>query len=287
MRAVLAGPGAQPRRRGGGGQRLRRGDAAPGPGRERCSTPWAGGHAWTCRRCCRPIPAAAAQPLELSLLPFGPEALEMFLRLEQPAPPGAPPQGDGYETIGQFYDAVEQGLRHLCEQLGERAVFSGDPARPGGRHPLPATPGARCSRWRTWSPRWERWRRSSSRARARPVGRGLGRRPGHLPPRTGRGRPLLPLMELKLGRRYQRGDTPKSGPTGERISVNLSAVRRCGPTRGCPTTPPQRRPHGAGEFNPHLLHPAEPAGAGLRRRPEAARRRRRHHVRAQGPGPPP
>jgi hypothetical protein len=29
------------------------------------------------------------------------EALEMFLRLEQPAPPGAPAEGDGYETIGQ------------------------------------------------------------------------------------------------------------------------------------------------------------------------------------------
>jgi Ferritin-like len=53
----------------------------------------------------------------------------MFLRLEQPAPPGAHAEGDSYETIGQFYDAIEEGLHHLCAELGEREVFSGDPAR--------------------------------------------------------------------------------------------------------------------------------------------------------------
>src|SRR5206468_3972801 len=67
--------------------------------------------------------------LELSLVPFGPEALEMFLRLEQPAPSGAPSEGDHYETIAQFYDAIEEGLRYLCAELGEAAVFTGDAAR--------------------------------------------------------------------------------------------------------------------------------------------------------------
>ncbi|MET7464953.1 ferritin-like domain-containing protein [Nonomuraea sp. NPDC005501] len=58
--------------------------------------------------------------LELSLVPFGPEVLEMFLRLEQLAPPGAPPEDNNYETIGQFYAAIEQGLRYLCDTLGEK-----------------------------------------------------------------------------------------------------------------------------------------------------------------------
>ncbi|NRQ38175.1 hypothetical protein HII36_41055 [Nonomuraea sp. NN258] len=70
--------------------------------------------------------AAAA---ELALMPFGPRALEMFLRLERPAPPDAAPQDDGYPTIGRFYAAIEQGLRELCDRLGEAAVFAGDPAR--------------------------------------------------------------------------------------------------------------------------------------------------------------
>ncbi|NGO13998.1 hypothetical protein G5C60_42020 [Streptomyces sp. HC44] len=76
----------------------------------------------------RPLPHGD-RSLELSLVPFGSETLEMFLRLEQPALPGAPAEGDNYETIGQFYDAIEEGLRHLCAELGEREVFCGDPAR--------------------------------------------------------------------------------------------------------------------------------------------------------------
>ncbi|MFC7040720.1 ferritin-like domain-containing protein [Nonomuraea rubra] len=163
-------------------------------------------------------------PLELSLLPFGPEALEMFLRLEQPAPPGAPPQGDGYETIGQFYDAVEQGLRHLCEQLGERAVFSGDPARQVAGTHFRHTGGALFA---------VEDLESALGALEEIVEQGEGTARGEVwdgdkdvfHPERDEVAHYFRLMELKLGRRYQRGDTPKSGPTGERISVNLSAVR--------------------------------------------------------------
>ncbi|MEU3188218.1 ferritin-like protein [Streptomyces sp. NPDC006923] len=76
----------------------------------------------------RPLPHGD-RSLRLSLVPFGKEALEMFLRLEQPALPGAPAEGDNYKTIGQFYDAIEQGLHHLSTELGEQEVFSGDAAR--------------------------------------------------------------------------------------------------------------------------------------------------------------
>lgn len=31
-------------------------------------------------------------------------------------------------------------------------------------------------------------------------------------------------MELKVGRRYRRGDTPRSGPTGEALSVDFGGV---------------------------------------------------------------
>ncbi|WP_259471634.1 ferritin-like protein [Streptomyces shenzhenensis] len=65
----------------------------------------------------------------------------MFLRLEQPALPGAPAEGDHYETIGQFYDAIEQGLRHLCAELGEPEVFCGDPARQVTAGPFAHTGG--------------------------------------------------------------------------------------------------------------------------------------------------
>jgi hypothetical protein len=32
------------------------------------------------------------------------------------------------------------------------------------------------------------------------------------------------MQELKLGRHYQRGDTPESGPTGEPVTLDLAAV---------------------------------------------------------------
>jgi len=66
---------------------------------------------------------------EVSLLPFSPEALEQFLRIEQPTATGALRESDDYETIGQFYDAIRHGLRELCAQVGEANVFCGVPSR--------------------------------------------------------------------------------------------------------------------------------------------------------------
>ncbi|WP_222871319.1 ferritin-like domain-containing protein [Nonomuraea sp. PA05] len=162
--------------------------------------------------------------LELSLLPFGPQALEMFLRLERPAPPGAPAEGDGYETIGQFYTAVEQGLRHLCEQLGEQAVFTGDPARQ-----VEGTHFRHTSGWLFAVRDLE----SALGALEEIVEQGEGRDGGEVwdgdqdvfHPERDEVAHYYRLMELKLGRRYQRGDTPRSGPTGEPIFVDLAAVR--------------------------------------------------------------
>ncbi|MFB4262642.1 ferritin-like protein [Nonomuraea sp. GTA35] len=162
--------------------------------------------------------------LELSLLPFGPAALEMFLRLEQPAPPGAPAEGDGYETIGQFYDAIEQGLRDLCEQLGEREVFCGDPARQVAGTHFRHTAGNLFA---------VEDLESALGALEEIVEQGEGTARGQVwdgdqdifHPERDEVAHYYRLQELKLGRRYQRGDTPRSGPTGERISVNLSAVR--------------------------------------------------------------
>ncbi|MET7337312.1 ferritin-like protein [Nonomuraea sp. NPDC005650] len=170
----------------------------------------------------RPLPHGD-RSLELSLVPFGPEALDMFLRIEQPSPPGAPAEGDAYETIGQFYAAIEEGLRYLCEQFGEQKVFSGDPARQltsdhfrhtAGR--LVAVDGLA----------------SALAALEEIVEQGEGTARGGVwdgdkdvfhPEREEVGH-YYRFQELKLGRRYQRGDTPESGPTGEKIWVDLAGV---------------------------------------------------------------
>jgi hypothetical protein len=54
-------------------------------------------------------------PLHLSLSPLSHQVLrDVFLRIEQPEVHGAPEQADAYETLGQFYHAVEQGLVALA-----------------------------------------------------------------------------------------------------------------------------------------------------------------------------
>jgi len=55
--------------------------------------------------------------LELTLQPFGREALELFCTIEHPAPPSAPPEPGAYHTIGQFYAAILDGLDRLGDEL--------------------------------------------------------------------------------------------------------------------------------------------------------------------------
>ncbi|MER7210036.1 ferritin-like domain-containing protein [Streptosporangium sp. NPDC000239] len=198
--------------------------------------------------------------IELSLVPFGPEALEMFLRIERPAPAGAVAQSDGYETIGQFYAAVEQGLRLLCDRLGEQEVFSGDPARQVHAAHFRHTAGRLVV---------VDGLKSALTALAEIVEQGEGLDHGEVwdgdrdvfHPERDEVAHYYRFQELKAGRRYRRGDTPQSGPTGEAVSVDLAGVR---PMRRDPRPAPPGSPARAAqeEFNHTycaLLHLLEQA----------------------------
>ena len=78
-----------------------------------------------------PMPHHTPQPpLILHLQPCSIELIRnTFMRIEQPEAPGSPPQGDDYQTLGQFYRAIEQGFENLCRQKGEPALFKGQPGR--------------------------------------------------------------------------------------------------------------------------------------------------------------
>ncbi|MWA03408.1 hypothetical protein F8568_024115 [Actinomadura sp. LD22] len=161
--------------------------------------------------------------LELSLLPFGDAALEMFLRLERPAPPSGPAEGDRYETIGQFYAAIEAGLRHLCDRLGEAEVFSGDPSRQLDAGHFRHTAGRMIAVTDL---------ASALAALKEIVEQGEGTARGavwdgdpdvHHPGRDEVGH-YYRFQELRAGRRYRRGDTPRSGPTGEKVAVDFAGV---------------------------------------------------------------
>jgi hypothetical protein len=74
-----------------------------------------------------PLPHSNAS-FEVSLERFSKQAIRTFLRIERPEKPDTPPKADGYSTIGQFYAALEEGLKWLCAELGEHRVFTGAPA---------------------------------------------------------------------------------------------------------------------------------------------------------------
>jgi hypothetical protein len=65
------------------------------------------------------------EPLMLHLAPASIELLrDVFLRIEKPEEPGAKPEGDRYETLAQFYEAIAEGLARVGNE-----VFTGDPRR--------------------------------------------------------------------------------------------------------------------------------------------------------------
>jgi hypothetical protein len=96
----------------------------------------------------------------LDLLPFSPEAVESFLQVENPEYKAereaahaatrraslhlshAVTVSDGPTTIGGFYDEIMAGLREVAADIGEAALFSGDPARQVGGDYYYASGGA-------------------------------------------------------------------------------------------------------------------------------------------------
>ncbi|MDX1934973.1 MAG: ferritin-like domain-containing protein [Capsulimonadales bacterium] len=174
---------------------------------------------------------------------FSKEFVETVLRIEMPAPADAPPEDDNYETIGQFYEALEQGLIRLCDELGEESVFTGNPARQltdknfhyyGSGKVLPV------------------FDLNSALAALKEIveqGEGMdhhsiwdGDRTMFDPERQELSH-YFRFHELLVERSYQEGDTPESGPTGEPFPVDWEAVfpvRANGRTADFAVDSPQR-----------------------------------------------
>lgn len=167
-----------------------------------------------------PLPHSAdRQPV--NLLPLCAESLDTFLRIEMPAKAGAGPEGDDYHTLGQFYEAILEGLERLCRDLGPAKVFTGEAIRQvqpgswyyGGGGDVIAVHDLE----------------SAKLALEEVIEQGEGFE-GEIFDEEERFDDVDDLahyfrfMELKLGRRYAPFDTPKSGPTGNQLPVNWSVI---------------------------------------------------------------
>ena len=160
----------------------------------------------------------------IPLARFSPSAVHTFLSIEKPKPHNARPEATGYDTIGQFYEAIELGLIDLA---AEGNLFTGDPHHQitpefyyggggevvvVGQDPTEAPLDA------------------ALRALREIVGQGEGVsdtvwdgdevefgqevEPAH----------YFRFNQIHAGRFYQEGDTPTSGPTGRPLSVDWSGV---------------------------------------------------------------
>jgi len=153
----------------------------------------------------------------VDLRPFSPEALETFLKIEQPAAPKAPPEPDKFHTIGQFYEAVLDALED-----NSPGIFTNDLARQvdsnyyygGGGEAFPI-------------------HNYDKAKEALDViifqGEGLGGTSIWDPDQSVFGEEeelahFFRFDELYQERRYVQGDTPASGPTGDPILIDYGSV---------------------------------------------------------------
>ncbi|MFI0153009.1 ferritin-like protein [Streptomyces lydicus] len=79
------------------------------------------------------LPFSSPQLPAIGLQHFSPAALQTFLLIERPRKMAPNPKpGEGWTSIGQFYDSIRQGLEHLVAQHGAAAIFTGRPERQVG-----------------------------------------------------------------------------------------------------------------------------------------------------------
>ncbi len=166
----------------------------------------------------------SANAFLVPLARFAPETIETFMRIERPEAPDAPPEEDRYDTIGQFYEAVEAGFRALCASLGEANVFSGDPARQITPEDFEYGASGEIIGVSDLA--------SALRAidEIEEQGEGLkhtavwdGDRDMFHPERDEVAH-YFRYHQILAGRAYRLGDTPQSGPTGEAVAVDWDAV---------------------------------------------------------------
>jgi CDGSH-type Zn-finger protein len=166
----------------------------------------------------------SANAFLVPLAPLSPDAVETFMRIEKPEEQDAPTEADGYHTIGQFYRAIEDGLKMLCATLGEAQVFSGDRARQITPEILHYTGSGRIV------PVYDLTSALEAIDEIEEQGEGLkhaqvwdGDRDMFHPEREEVAH-YFRFMEIRQGRSYRRGDTPISGPSGPPFEVDWGAV---------------------------------------------------------------
>jgi hypothetical protein len=166
---------------------------------------------------------------EVGLEPLTPDTIQTFMRIELPTPKKTPAKADGYATIGQFYAAIMEAIVRLAKKGEIR--FDHNPGRQVSPSDYYNGHGNVIAVTDSYS---------AIDAMKEIIHQGEGSddtifEGGHKV--TGDGYELAHyyrFMEISLGRRFNKGDTPKSGPTGALLPVDWSSVKNMvgNPKRG-------------------------------------------------------
>jgi hypothetical protein len=162
----------------------------------------------------------SADTFQVQLLPLSPAAIEIFLAIERPARPHAPPEPERYHTIGQFYEALQQGIERLAGELGEKVLFNGKPERQvpstryygGGGEVIAVTD-------------LDSARRALEEVKEQ--GEGIDHTIFDGDAQLGDPEELahyFRFLEIREGRRFRHEDTPKGGPTGAELPLDWSVI---------------------------------------------------------------
>ena len=168
----------------------------------------------------------------LSLAPFSPSVIDVALQLEQPEAVGAPPEAGDFDTLGQFYAAIEQGLIAVSAQ---ESIFTGDISR----QILPNTFVYGCA-----GDAIAVYDLDSALAALTLI---IDQGEGADQTIHEHDRPLgehdvlahwFRLNQIAVGRHYLAEDTPITGPTGPALPVDWNAVRPMRPNPRVADLPP-------------------------------------------------
>jgi CDGSH-type Zn-finger protein len=155
---------------------------------------------------------------------FSRPVIDTMIKFEKPETEGAPPEDDNYQTFGQFYDAIENGLIQLSKELGQERLFCGDPGRQILNDSLGYAGSGRIIAVTDLE--------SALEALEEIIEQGEGLDHGsiwdgdknmfhHERNEVGH---YFRLNQIVHGRYYQPSDTPRSGPTGKNFNVDWDAI---------------------------------------------------------------
>jgi CDGSH-type Zn-finger protein len=165
---------------------------------------------------------------EVPLMKFSREAVDVFLKIERPGEHDGLPEDDKFETIGQFYEAIEVALKRLAGELGEEALFCGDPARQvtdelyyggSGRIVTVTDLQSALAALEEIVEQGEGLQHQEVWDGDRDMFHSEREEVAH----------YFRFQEIYVGRRHAPGDTPQSGPTGEPFNVDWEAVHNMRP----------------------------------------------------------